>query len=59
MNMVTPTTEEEGRQQAIEWQAWQADQDLSIGELVEWQQHFEIVAQQFNLTEEFRENGII
>lgn len=45
---------------AIEWQEWAADQDLSYGELAEWQSYFIELAQRFpSLADEFRENAII
>lgn len=59
MKMKPANTIEEARQQAIDWQTWQAEQSLSLGELAEWQAHFERLAKQFDLTDEFKENGII
>lgn len=53
------TTQEEARRYAIEWQAWQAEQSLSYGELIEWQDYFIQLANRFDLTDEFKENGII
>lgn len=44
---------------AIDWQRWSAEQNLSYGEILEWQARFEILARKFNLSEEFKENGII
>jgi hypothetical protein len=44
---------------AQEWQRLAADEALSYGELVEWQNYFSNLAKQFNLTDEFKENGII
>ncbi len=55
-------TAEEAHQYAIDWQNWAGDQEedgLSYGELSEWQVVFEDLAERFNLTEEFKENGII
>jgi len=49
----------EARQAAIEWQSWQSEQNLSYGEVSKWQGYFTGLAKQFNLTEEFKENGII
>ena len=51
--------EDEARQIAIDWQDWQSEQSLSYEELSVWQSYFEKLASTFNLTEEFRENGII
>lgn len=50
---------EEARQIAIEYQTWAADQNLSYLELAQWQQFFERLGNDFGLTEEFRENGIL
>lgn len=52
-------TEAEARQMAIDWQNWQSQESLSYGELSEWQEYFEGLGKKFNLTEEFKENGII
>lgn len=53
-------TADEARNIAIDWQSWLQDApDLSYGELSAWQNYFEYLAQKFNLTDEFRENGII
>jgi hypothetical protein len=52
-------TREEARQYAIDWQYWVAEQNLSYGELVEWQIIFEALAEKFDLVEEFKENAIV
>jgi hypothetical protein len=52
-------TAEEARQYAIEWQAWASEQSLSYSELAIWGEIFIELADRYNLTEEFRENGII
>lgn len=59
MQKRTITTKEEARQYAMDWQNWASEQNLSYGELAEWQQIFEVLATRYNLTEEFKENGII
>lgn len=60
MNETEITTEDQARQKAINWQAWQSTQNLSIGELSEWQTYFEGLVEQFpDLRDEFVENGII
>lgn len=59
MEKVTPATQEEARAHAIEWQQWASEQNLSYGELAEWQSHFEQLAEEFDLHEEFIENGIL
>lgn len=50
---------EEARQYAIDWQSWASEQNLSYGELLEWQERFESIAKHFDLVEEFKEEGII
>ena len=52
-------TEAEARDMAIEWQDWQSDQSLSIGELASWGAFFRSLARKFDLRDEFEENGII
>jgi len=52
-------TAEEARQYAIEWQQWASEQSLSYSELAIWGEIFTELADRYNLTEEFRENGII
>lgn len=59
MEKRTPKTKEEARQYAIDWQNWQSEQSLSYSELAEWQAEFERIGKEFDLTEEFIENGII
>ncbi len=59
MTETLPTTREEARQYAIEWQNWQATQDLSYGEMNAWISHLHTIALDFDLLEEFKENGII
>lgn len=55
----TIKTEDEARQAAIDWQAWSSDQSLSYGELADWAGAFETLGKKFNLTDEFKENGIL
>ena len=50
---------EEAINKAIEWQNWQSEQNLSYSELADWQNYFETLAEEFDLKDEFRENGII
>lgn len=54
-----PRTAEEARQHAIDWQNWASNQNLSYDELAEYQGYFKKLANKFNLTDEFKENGII
>ena len=53
------TTEDEARQTAIDWQIWSGEESMSYGELAYWQSYFTELAEKFNLTDEFRENGVI
>lgn len=50
---------EQARYEAMNWQSWQADQELGYGDLIEYQTYFEQLAERFNLKSEFKENGII
>lgn len=59
MQVIQAINQDEAREQAIEWQDWQATQDLSYDELLQWQQYFQSIAKEYNLTDEFRENGVI
>jgi len=52
-------TRDEARQYAIEWQQWASEQGLSYGELAEWRAILAELAERFDLTDGFRENGII
>lgn len=52
-------TEEEARQTAIDFQEWISNESLSYTELSDFQGYFETLAKKFNLTEEFKENGIL
>lgn len=52
-------TAEDARQLAIDWQHWVGEQSLSYGELAEWQNYFEMLADKFDLVDEFKENGVI
>lgn len=52
-------TAEEAEEYAKDWQNWQAEQSLYMSELIEWQEAFTELAERFNLTEVFKENGII
>jgi len=54
-----PTTQAEARDLAIDWQNWQSEQSLSYGEILKFQNYFQALAAQFDLTDEFKENGII
>jgi len=56
---ITVFTTEGAQALAIDWQDWQAEQSLSYGELVEWQELFTMLGSKFNLTEEFKGNGVL
>ena len=58
-NMDRIKTAEQARDLAIDWQNWQAEHSLSYGEIVYFQNYFERLADKLNLTDEFKENGII
>lgn len=53
------TTKEEARQYATDWQQWASEQNLSYGELADWQQELIVIGRKFGLLREFTENGII
>jgi hypothetical protein len=53
-------SEDQAREEAISWQHWHSEQSLSYGEMSEWQEYFEALAERWpDLTDEFSENGII
>jgi hypothetical protein len=50
---------DEARDLAIVWQSWQAKKAFSYEEMYVMQNNFVELADKFNLTDEFKENGII
>lgn len=50
---------EAAREQAIDWQLWASEQNLSYGELADYADHFERLGRRYGLLQEFRENAII
>ena len=58
-NTPRPTTQAEARDYAIDYQVWASEQDISYSELVAWQDHLHTIALEFDLLDEFKENGII
>lgn len=44
---------------AQNYQSWQAEQNLSLAELVLWNEVMNFLATEFDLVEEFTENGIL
>ena len=59
MPQQTPQNQDEARQHAIDWQNWMSEQSLSYGEMSEWSEHFETIAEKWDLVDEFKENWII
>ena len=60
MKMKNITSQDEAMDAAINWSEWMSTQNLSYGELADWQAYFEELAKRFpELHEEFEENGII
>ena len=59
MQMTMLKSQEEARQKAVDWQQWQAEQNLSSKELYDWEIYFSLYAIQYDLIEEFKENCII
>ncbi len=52
-------SKEEARQMAMDFQKWASEESLSYGELTEYLGFFETLGKKFNLTNEFKEEGII
>ena len=52
-------TREEAIDYAIEWQTWSSNVSMSWSEVYDWQEVFEMLANKFDLVEEFKENLII
>ena len=50
---------EQARDLAIEFQSWQSEKSLSYSDLVFYQDYFKVLANKFNLLDEFQENGIL
>jgi len=60
MEKQTPTTVDEARDHAIDWQQWASNQTMSWQDVAEWAAYFEAIAERFpELKDEFKENGII
>ena len=59
MKITQPINAEEAREQAIIWQDWQSRQAFSYEDMLNWQNHFESVAKQYDLVDEFKKNGVI
>ena len=52
-------TKAEARAEAMDYQSWASEENLSYGELAKYQNYFKRLGKKFNLTEEFEENGVI
>lgn len=53
-------SEDEARELAINWQQWQSNESLSLGEVAEYMDYFTQLADKFpGLKDEFTENAII
>lgn len=59
LDVLLVETQEQARDLAIEWQNWFGERSMSWGEVAEWSSAFETLGEKFDLTDEFRENGII
>jgi len=58
-NLKNPKTADEAREQAMDWQSEFSNKSTSWEDVIKAANHFEKMAKKFNLTKEFRENGII
>lgn len=52
-------TKEQARQYGIDYQKWASEKNLSYGEVIHFQNKLSKLAKKFNLTEEFKENGLL
>jgi hypothetical protein len=52
-------TKGEAQQYGIDYQNWVSKQNLSYGELVDYQIKLHAIAKKFGLVREFKENGIL
>ena len=59
MEMTNIKTKEEAKNKAIAFQSWQSNQSLSYADLINWSNYFDNLAREFDLIDEFSENGII
>ena len=59
MKKTAVISREEAREQAIDFMNWQATKSMSYDEILEWQDYFVSIAKEYDLIEEFSENGII
>ena len=59
MKMTNIKTKEEAISKAIDFQSWQSNQSLSYTDVINWASYFDNLAREFNLADEFSENGLI
>ena len=59
MKMTKVKTKEQAISKAIDFQSWQATQNFSYTDVIDWANYFENMAREFDLAEEFLENGLI
>lgn len=59
MKIIQAMNRDEAREQAIHFQASFEQNNYSYGELAEWSDYFTSIAKEYDLTEEFKENGIL
>lgn len=52
-------TRDQAHDFAVRWQRWSGERRLSHNQLNDWLREFEKLAEKFDLTEEFCENGVI
>ena len=57
--LTTIESADQARNLAIVWQHWYSENSLSYGEMIEYAEYFTKLATKFDLTDEFKENGII
>ncbi len=59
MKMTKVKTKEQAISKAIDFQSWQSNQSLSYKDVINWASYFENLAREFDLADEFSENGLI
>ncbi len=59
MKMTKVKTKEQAINKAIAFQSWQSNQSLSYEDVINWASYFDNLAREFDLVNEFSENGLI
>lgn len=59
MEMTKVKTKEQAISKAIEFQSWQSNQSLSYADVINWASYFDNLAREFDIEDEFLENGLI